>query len=166
MRKNVFGRKLKRDKNQRAALFKGLMSSLVVYGKIQTTEAKAKAIKGEVDKLVTRARKESRLARRLLEPHLTATALDKFLSVVVPVFKNRNSGFTKTVRLGNRLKDNASLVLMTWTDEIPVKSPASQRGEQKLKVKSSKSKTSRKQVRSTSGKEKPKRTPRKTRSIK
>ncbi len=121
MRKNVFGRKLKRDKNQRAALFKGLMSSLVVYGKIKTTEAKAKAIKGEVDKLVTRARKESRLARRLLEPHLTAGALDKFLSVVVPVFKDRNSGFTKTVRLGNRLKDNASLVLMTWTDEVIAK---------------------------------------------
>ncbi|MEX2007256.1 MAG: 50S ribosomal protein L17 [Candidatus Levyibacteriota bacterium] len=130
MRKNVFGRKFKRDKNQRTALFKGLMSSLVMYGKIKTTEAKSKAIKGEVDKLVTRARKDVKLARRLLEPHLTAEAVDKFLAEVVPVFRDRDSGFTKTVRLGNRLKDNASLVLMTWTDEIPVKS-------EKLKVKSS-----------------------------
>lgn len=121
MRKNVFGRKFKRDKNQRQALFKGLMSSLVIYGKIKTTEAKAKAIKGEVDKLVTRARKESRLAKRLLEPHLTPKALDKFVSEVVPVFKDRNGGFTKTVRLGNRLKDNASLVLITWTDEVLTK---------------------------------------------
>lgn len=121
MRKNVFGRKFKRDKNQRQALFKGLMSSLVLYGKIETTEEKAKAIKGEVDKLVTRARKDVKLARRLLEPHLAAGALDKFLSDVVPVFKNRNSGFTKTIRVGKRLKDNASLVLMTWTDEVIAK---------------------------------------------
>ncbi len=142
MRKNVFGRKFKRDKNQRQALFKGLMSSLVMYGKIKTTEAKAKAIKGEFDKLVTRARKESRLAKRLLEPHLTPKALDKFISEVVPEFRDRNSGFTKTVRLGNRLKDNASLVLMTWTDEIQVKSPASQRGKQKLKVKNKRTKSS------------------------
>lgn len=118
MRKNVFGRKLKRTKNQRQALFKGLMSSLVMYGKIKTTEAKAKSIKGEVDKLVTRARKEGALARKLLEPHLTATAIEKFISEVVPSFKGRNSGFTKTARLGHRVKDNSSMIFMTWTDEV------------------------------------------------
>ncbi len=144
MRKNVFGRKLKRDKNQRQALFKGLMSSLVMYGKLKTTEAKSKAIKGEVDKLVTRARRDSQLAKRLLEPHLTAAALKKFVSDVVPVFKDRNSGFTKTVRLGNRLKDNASLVLMTWTDEVIA--------NVKPKVKTTKKVTSKKVA------EKPKRT--------
>lgn len=134
MRKNVFGRKLKRDKNQRQALFKGLMSSLVMYGKLKTTEAKSKAIKGEVDKLVTRARKDSRLAKRLLEPHLTAQALKKFVSDVVPVFKDRNSGFTKTVRLGNRLKDNASLVLMTWTDEVQLKTNNSKLKTEEKKI--------------------------------
>lgn len=135
MRKNVFGRKFKRDKNQRRALFKGLMSSLVIYGKIKTTEAKVKAIKGEVDKLVTKSRKEEGLARRLLEPHLTAAALDKFLLEVAPSFKGRNSGFTKTVRLGGRLKDNASLVLLTWTDEVQVKTPAPRQGGQSLNLK-------------------------------
>lgn len=118
MRKNVFGRKFKRTKNQRQALFKGLMSSLVMYGKIKTTEAKAKAIKGEVDKLVTRARKEGVLARKLLEPHLTPVAIEKFISEVVPSFKNRNSGFTTTARLGQRVKDNSSMILMSWTDEV------------------------------------------------
>lgn len=135
MKKNVFGRKLKRDKNERTALFKGLMSSLVLYGKITTTEAKAKSIKGEVDKLVTRARKDTLLARKLLAPHLSAAALDKFISDVAPNFKDRNSGFTKIVKLGRRFKDNAPLVLMSWTDEIQIKN-------EKLKVKNSKTKGS------------------------
>lgn len=120
MRKNVFGRKFNRDKNQRRALFKGLMSSLVMYGKISTTEAKAKAIKGEVDKLITKARKDVKLARKLLEPLLIAKAVDKLILEIAPSFKSRNSGFTKTARLGTRLKDNAPLVLMTWTDEVIV----------------------------------------------
>ena len=125
MRKNVFGRKFKRDVNERKALFKGLMSSLVLYGKIKTTQAKAKAIKGEVDKLVTKARKDARLAKRLLEPHLTPRALEKLLTELVPQFKNRQSGFTKTIKLGNRFADNASMVLMQWTDELKVESQKS-----------------------------------------
>lgn len=132
MRKNVFGRKFKRTKNQRQALFKGLMSSLVMYGKIKTTEAKAKAIKGEVDKLVTRARKEGALARKLLEPHLTPIAIEKFISEVVPSFKDRNSGFTRTARMGQRVKDNSSMILMSWTDEvIAVKKEAPVKEEKK-----------------------------------
>ena len=122
MRKNVFGRKFKRDVNERKALFKALMSSLVLYGKIKTTEAKAKAIKGEVDKLITKARKDSKLAKRLLEPHLTPRAIEKLLIEIVPQFKDRKSGFTKMVRLTNRFADNAPMVLMQWTDEIQVKS--------------------------------------------
>ncbi|MBI2195685.1 MAG: 50S ribosomal protein L17 [Candidatus Levybacteria bacterium] len=134
MRKNVFGRKFKRDVNQRQALLKSLMSSLVMHGKIKTTEAKSKAIKGEVDKLVTRARKDVKLARKLLEPHLSAEAVNKFLLQVAPVFKDRNSGFTKTVRLGQRLKDNASLVLMTWTDEVQLKTNNSKLKTEEKKI--------------------------------
>lgn len=134
MRKNVFGRKFKRDVNQRQALFRGLMSSLVMYGKIKTTEAKSKAIKGEIDKLVTRARKDTMLAKKLLERHLNAEAVDKFMLEVVPSFKDRNSGFTKTVRLGQRLKDNASLVLMTWTDEVQLKTKNSKLKTEKKKI--------------------------------
>ena len=58
MRKNVFGRHLKRDTNERKALFKSLISSLVLYGRIKTTEEKAKAVKGQIDKIITRAKKD------------------------------------------------------------------------------------------------------------
>ena len=67
MRKNVFGRQFKRDKNERAALFKGLISSLVLHERIKTTEEKAKAIKGEVDKIITKAKKGDLAARHLLQ---------------------------------------------------------------------------------------------------
>ena len=57
MKKNVFGKQLKRDMNERKALFKNLLTSLVMEESIKTTEAKAKAIKGAADKLVTKAKK-------------------------------------------------------------------------------------------------------------
>ena len=55
MKKSVFGRKLSRDKNERKALFTSLMSALVMEERIVTTEAKAKAIKADVEKLITKA---------------------------------------------------------------------------------------------------------------
>ena len=70
MRKQIFGRRFKRDKNERKALFNGLISAMVLKGKIKTTEAKAKAIRSDLEKLVTKAKKEERVARRLLQPNL------------------------------------------------------------------------------------------------
>ncbi len=63
MRKLVFGRRFKRDTNQRKALFKSLIHGLVINGRIQTTEAKAKAVKGEVEKLITKAKKRGESAK-------------------------------------------------------------------------------------------------------
>jgi len=57
MRHRVFGRKLNRDVKARKALFKNLINALIEHQEIKTTEAKAKAIKGLVDKFVSRARK-------------------------------------------------------------------------------------------------------------
>lgn len=57
MKKNVFGRQLKRDINERKALFKNLLTSLVLEEQIKTTHAKAQAIRSAADKLVTKAKK-------------------------------------------------------------------------------------------------------------
>ncbi len=116
MRKNVFGKRLKRDKNERKALIKSLMSSLVLEGKIKTTESKAKAIKGEVDKLITKARKETLLAKRLLEKKLTPKAIEKLVKDVVPRFVDRHGGYTRIIRLERRIGDNAQIVLMEWVE--------------------------------------------------
>ena len=120
MKKHVFGRKLKRDINERKALFKGLMSSLVLHEKIETTEAKAKAIKGEVDKLVTNAKKDGILARKLLSAKLFPEALEKMIKDIAPRFNKRQGGYTKMVRLGKRFGDDATMVLLEWVEQRAV----------------------------------------------
>ncbi len=117
MKKRVFGRKLKRDINERKALFKGLMSSLVLNEKIETTESKAKAIRAEVDKLVTRAKKDTQMAKKLLGPKLSPEALEKMIRDIAPRFNTRQGGYTKMVRLGKRFGDDATMVLIEWSEQ-------------------------------------------------
>jgi large subunit ribosomal protein L17 len=96
------------------------MSSLVLYEKIETTESKAKAIKGEVDKLVTNAKKESNLARKLLSDKLSPEALEKMIKDIAPRLSKRQGGYTKIVRLGKRFGDDATMVLVEWVEQRPV----------------------------------------------
>ena len=116
MRKNVFGRQLKRDTNERKALFKGLMSSLVLEERIKTTEEKAKAIKGQVEKLVTKAKKRGKMAQDMLGQDLMPKAIEKLINEIAPRFQKRAGGYTRIVRLGRRFSDNANMVLMEWVE--------------------------------------------------
>jgi len=59
MKKQIFGRRFKRDENERKALFSGLISAMIINGSIKTTEQKAKAIKGDLDKLIQRQKKKN-----------------------------------------------------------------------------------------------------------
>lgn len=116
MRKNYFGRQLKRDTKERQALFKNLLSSLVLEERIKTTEAKAKAIKADADKLVKKALKEVNLAKRLLGKNLNKEAMEKMIKDVAPRFKDRKGGYTRIIRLGKRFGDDAPVVMMEWTE--------------------------------------------------
>lgn len=118
MRKNVFGRRFKRDIKERKALFKSLISSLVLQERIKTTEAKAKAIKGDVDKLITKVKKGKRNGRRFLAKSLSSQALEKLISKIAPRFKNRQGGYTRIIRLPKRVSDHAPLVLMEWVEGV------------------------------------------------
>jgi len=140
MRKKVFGRKLKRDSNARRALFRNLVSSLILKERIQTTEAKAKAIKGDVDKLITKVKKKKEV--RGLLPDLFPHALDKLISDIAPRFKDRSGGYTRILRIGKRFGDDASMVLMEWTEgplpvEPKIKNKKSKIKNKKLKVRKS-----------------------------
>lgn len=114
MRKNVFGRRFKRDTNERKALFKGLIQSLILDESIKTTLEKAKAIKGDVDKIVNKAKKGEKQALYLLQPILSPDALKKVVTDIAPRVSDRNSGYTKLTKLGRRFSDNAAMVLMEW----------------------------------------------------
>lgn len=122
MRKNIFGRQFKRDKNERTALFKGLISSLVLHERIKTTEDKAKAIRGQVDKIITKAKsdlakakKGEALARHLLQKQLPKKEIEKLILEIAPRFNGRQGGYTRIIRIGRRFSDNAQMVLMEWT---------------------------------------------------
>lgn len=117
MKKKVFGRRFKRDRNERKALFRSLITSLVIKGKIETTEEKAKAVKGDVDKMITLAKK----GQRGLSKYIFPNAMDK-LTEVLPAFASRNSGYTRLIRKGKRLSDNATMVVMEWVDLVEARS--------------------------------------------
>lgn len=126
MKKHVFGRQLKRDANERKALFKNLLTSLVLEERIKTTEAKAKAIKGAADKLVTKAKKVN--AYKNLHPDVNTDAVNKLIDDIAPRFAKREGGYTRILRIGKRrVADNAPMAYIEWTEktaEANMKQPA------------------------------------------
>lgn len=101
MRHQIYGKKLGRSTNERNSLFKSLVESLFLHGSIKTTEAKAKSIKGLVDKIVNQSK---------IKPN-------PLLKEIVPRLKNRSSGYTSIVKLGLRKGDGAMMVKMTLLTE-------------------------------------------------
>jgi large subunit ribosomal protein L17 len=116
MKKNVYGRKLSRDKNERKALWTSLMSALVMKERIITTEAKAKAIRADVEKLITKAKDGSNAAKLVLKKSLSQEAFDKILGDVAPRFSKKQGGYVRLIKAGKRFGDDAPVVVMEWTE--------------------------------------------------
>lgn len=131
MRKNVFGRQFKRDTNERKALFKGLMSFLVLQERIQTTEEKAKAIKPSVEKLITLAKRHGQNSTTFLHKYLTPPAIKKLIGDVAPRFNKRNGGYTRIIRAGNRFSDNAPVALIEWVEKAQTSDVVIQKSDTK-----------------------------------
>lgn len=131
MRHKVYGKHLGRNKNQRTALFKSLVGSLIQFEKIQTTEAKAKAVKPLVDKLITQAKSKS-AQRHVFEFFPQKVVAQKLVDDVAPRTGSRTSGYTSTVRIGNRLGDGAMMVSMSLLlEEGKAKAPKAEKKEAK-----------------------------------
>lgn len=126
MRHRVKGRKLGRNSSQRKALFRQLLASLFLKGEIKTTLAKAKAIKGLADKLVTKAKKGSLHQQRLIHSFLqNKTAAQRLMKEIAPGFKKRTSGFTSIIHLGQRRGDGAVMAKIGLAGERKEKTPRS-----------------------------------------
>lgn len=154
MKKQVFGRKFKRDKNERKALFSGLISAMILNGRIETTEEKAKAIRGDLERLVTKAKK-GEISRRLLQKDLKIFEIDKMINQIGPSFANRIGGYTRIIKAGRRFNDNAGMAILEWTEKInQVSKIKSQKSDEKVDKKKSLekpiSKPAKKTVRKTS----------------
>ena len=91
MKKKVFGRYFSRSRKAREALFKSLIKAFFLHGKMTTTLAKAKAIQGEIDKIVTLAKKEGMSKEREIAAKLSADRVQvrKITNEIATTFKER-----------------------------------------------------------------------------
>ena len=101
-------------------MFATLTRALILNGKIITTRAKAKAVQGSVDKMVTMAKIGNLSARRKVMSNLdnARDATDILFQKVVKAFPAKNSGFTRIISLPRRVGDNAQIVRMEWTEKV------------------------------------------------
>ena len=111
MRHKVAGRSLSRDTGHRKALFRNLVTELLAYEKIKTTEAKAKEIRGIAEKMITLGKKGGLDARRRLLAFINdKKVVDKVFGDFAQRYAERPGGYTRITRLGRRLGDRASMV--------------------------------------------------------
>ena len=112
------GRKFGRERDQRRALMRGLMTSLVKHGTITTTLPKAKELRPQAEKMITVARQGSLAGRRRLIAKLNVDTANRLVDVIVPSLK-RDSGYLRVTRLDQRrVGDNAELATIEFVDEI------------------------------------------------
>ncbi len=109
----IAGRHLGRNSAQRKALFRGLVTQVIQHERIETTEAKAKAVRSDVEKVIGYAKRGDvharRLALRIIQDKKT---VEKLFDKIGPRFKDRNGGYTRIVKLGPRKGDAAAMALL------------------------------------------------------
>jgi len=105
--------KLGRTQGQRKALLRGLVASVLLHGKIETTAGKARAAKPLVDKMVTLAKRGDLHARRQAAAFLAdPEAVKKLFNEIGPKYADRNGGYTRVLKLGPRQGDAAPMALL------------------------------------------------------
>ncbi len=111
MRHKKKGKILDRKKEPREMMLRNLAASIVIYEKVKTTEAKAKAVKPLVEKMITLAKKGDLYSRRRLISILPQKlAVKKLMEVLGEQYKDRNGGYTRIVKIGPRQGDGAEVV--------------------------------------------------------
>lgn len=107
------GHKLSRSSDHRRALIRNLMTDLFRHERIRTTEAKARAIQPESERLITLARKGDLHARREIMKEIQDRAIvEKLIHVIGPDFAERHGGYTRMIKLGPRVGDAAPMVFL------------------------------------------------------
>lgn len=112
MRKRNRGRKFARKTDQRRALLKSLAHNLFLHGRIKTTEAKAKELRMVAEKMITKAKTGGIASQRSLVGKLSNKIVKKLIDEIAPNYKEREGGYTRIVRLGQRKTDGAEMVII------------------------------------------------------
>lgn len=110
MRHRRIGKTLDRNSAARRALLRSLATSVVLYEHVNTTLAKAKAVRPLVERLITRGRIKTLVSRRaLLKDLLSENAVNKILEELGPRYATRPGGYTRILKLGARKGDGAEV---------------------------------------------------------
>ncbi|MHB0924266.1 MAG: 50S ribosomal protein L17 [Bellilinea sp.] len=125
MRHRVAGYRLGRSKDQRIGLRRTLINQFFAHERMQTTRAKAMAIRGEAEKMITIARNSANgsdidkvNARRLVASRLANPEMvKKLFDDIAPRFANRPGGYTRLFKLGPRMGDSSEMVLLELVEE-------------------------------------------------
>ena len=117
MRHGRAGFKLGRVTAHRWALFRNMLVALFRHERIMTTEAKAKAVRGLADQMVTLAKRDTLHARRqVLAMMPDETVVKRLFDTIAARFGDRHGGYTRIIRAGTRPGDRAPMVLLELVD--------------------------------------------------
>jgi large subunit ribosomal protein L17 len=116
MRHHDANRKFNRDGNQRTALMRGLAASLIVNGRIMTTEAKAKELRPKIEKMITKAKNPTLANRRMLLSDLynDTTVVGKLVGDIAPRYVERAGGYTRITKLVARKGDASPMAVIEF----------------------------------------------------
>lgn len=128
MRHNVSGYKLNRSKGHRIAMRRNLATELLRHERIRTTKAKAKSVRGYVDKLFTSAKQGNNVAEESPAANVHARRqaaakisdpeiVQKLFDDIAIRFEDRSGGYTRMIKLGRRQGDGAEIVLLELVEE-------------------------------------------------
>jgi large subunit ribosomal protein L17 len=118
MRHNHSGRRLGRTTSHRIAMFRNMVTSLLNHERIVTTDAKAKEIRSVAEKMITLGKRGDLHAQRQAAAYIREkSVVTKLFSTIAPRYKDRAGGYTRIIKLGQRLGDAASLSVIELVEE-------------------------------------------------
>jgi len=126
MRHRIYGRRLNKSGSHRNSLRRNLINDLLVHERINTTEAKAKAIRGDAERVITIAKRSKRIgssmnqvqARRTIMRKLNnKVVVKKVMDEIAPRYENRPGGYTRMLKLGSRRGDAARMVILELVED-------------------------------------------------
>jgi large subunit ribosomal protein L17 len=132
MRHRVDGRLFGRTANQRKALLRGLVSSLLEHERIETTVAKAKEVKKIAEKIVTLGIKGDLHSKRMALSYIpNRTVMSRLFSEIAPRFLGRNGGYLRMMHTRNRVNDSAPMAVLEFIDYEDLKKAKETKAEKK-----------------------------------
>jgi large subunit ribosomal protein L17 len=127
MRHNKSGRRLGRNSSHRLAMMRNMVTSLLDHEKITTTDARAKELRKLADRMITLGKRGDLHARRqAMQVIRDRKVVAKLFDLVAPRYTNRPGGYTRIIKLGSRLGDNAALSQIELVEEAFTPRPRKQ----------------------------------------